>query len=80
MANIDTLKYYEELLQGGVDKQQAKAHVYATVEATGDMVTNKDLDLALKQLEQHLKIYFAYIVGGFALLNIVAPIIFKYLS
>lgn len=50
MANIDTLKYYELLIEAGNTTLEAKAHVYATGNGISDLVTKEDL----KHLENRI--------------------------
>lgn len=80
MAHIDTLKAFEQLLNGGCTEQQAKAQIYMTQDVVTDMVTKDDLTVALQLLEQHLKIYFSYMLGGTVLVTVLLPMFLKYIG
>lgn len=80
MANIDTLKYFNELKASGIPEEAALAQVYALSASLTDLVTKDDLNSGLRTVELDLKVYFAYLVGGFAVLNLVVPVILKYLG
>jgi len=77
--NIDTLEAYDDLIKAGVPDLQARAQIYNMSKATDDLITSKELKLALEMLEKDLKIFFVYIVGGALAANMVIPLLFKYM-
>lgn len=68
MANIDTLKYYESLIESGNTAPEAKAHIYAISNGISDLATKEDL----KHLENRIDYKFNVIekLGGSLLIAI----------
>ena len=66
-----------QLLNGGRTSIQAKAQRYMTIDAMSETVTKSDLNIGLQLLEQHLKIYFSYMLGGTVLVAVLFPIFLK---
>ena len=75
MANIDTLAYYEELIKGGSNELEAKAHVYALSHCIGEVVTESTLHKELQNLKEPIMIELKSIkTFGWALfISIVVP-------
>ena len=61
MATIDTLKYYEELVAGGISDKQAKVQIYTLEKALNNLGTKEDLRI----VEKDLKHFFVMSIIGF---------------
>ena len=61
MATIDTLKYYEELVVGGISDKQAKVQIYTLEKALNNLGTKEDLRI----VEKDLKHFFVMSIVGF---------------
>ncbi len=61
MATIDTLKYYEELVAGGISDKQAKVQIYTLEKALNNLGTKEDLRI----VEKDLKHFFVMSIVGF---------------
>ncbi len=73
MSHIDTLKEYKALLECGFPPSQAEGVIKQLNASFDNVVTQKDL----KILENDLKIFFSWIVGGTLILALIIPIISK---
>lgn len=70
MANIDTLKAYEELKASGFSEIEAKAQVHLLNTSLDGLATKNDLKQGLDGLEKDLKYFFVNLIIG----SIYAPL------
>lgn len=69
---MNTLKYYESLIESGNSEQEAKAHAYALYNELENLATKEDLRLMLSQLKDTVDYKFNVIekFGGSFLIAI----------
>lgn len=75
--NIDTLQAYDELVAAGIPEYAARVHIRSMGNFVTGLATKSDLDNAIDKLEQHLKMYMFYIVGGGVTVGILIPVVLK---
>ena len=68
---MDTLKYYENLVAAGSDKEQAKAHVYALHGSMNNLVTKDYLDKEVESIKK--EIGHVRILGWAMFVVVIAP-------